>query len=89
MNTLMITGIAKNIGKATRNGVEFKVEYDVYIWGSLSGNPLQLVTTMKVETEGHATLWEKAKVIGMAYFDGNKMDDGAYTNFLEHLTVIS
>ena len=81
MNTLMITGTAK----MTDNN---KVFYEIIIWGCPSGESLQFVTSKGLTLDGYNDLWQEAKAFALNYFPGNKMDDGAYTQFLEHITLL-
>lgn len=79
-HTVMVTGSAKRINN--------KTVYDVMIWGSEAGTPIQLITQKTIETKtGYAELWETAKGIAVAYFDNNKFGDGAYTQYLDHITM--
>lgn len=90
MNTIMITGTAKTMPVNTSPiCVSFKVEYDVNIWASKQGEQLQFISSKKLTLCGYNDLWRLAKsnVISLLGDDA-KFDDGAYTQFLDHLIMI-
>ena len=90
MNTILITGTAKTIPyKISACTTGFKVQYDVHIWASKEGEQLQFITS-KYEwlLRGHGDLWALVKVKVREYFKMPKFDDGAYTQFLDHLIII-
>lgn len=80
MNTIFIVGSAKCVGK--------QVEYSVNIWGSPDKEQIQFVRPFHGTISGHVELWRTAKDIVKTYFNIHTFDDGAYTSFLEDLTVI-
>jgi len=81
MNTILITGTAKPEGS--------KVNYNVNIWASKEGEQIQFVKSQSMEISGYSTLWAYAKSIVISYFGNDaKLDDGAYTQFLDHLIII-
>lgn len=82
MNTILITGSC--------DVTDIKIKYDVFIWASLAGQPIQMITARHIETEvGYNDLWPVAKDIVTAYFDTNQFYDGAYTQYLDHLIKVS
>lgn len=82
MNTILITGTAQPI-------IGGKVDYNVNIWASKEGEQIQFVKYSSLQIAGYSTLWAYAKSIVISYFGNEtKFDDGAYTQFLDHLTII-
>lgn len=80
MQTILISGTAIPLGS--------KVEYTVHIWGSKEGQQIQFITLFDgIITSGYNTLWDKAKAVCVAYFDEPKFEDGAYTQYLDHLII--
>ncbi len=89
LNTIMITGTAKNVRKNTGKGTTvLLVEYKVYIWGCKKDDALQFVGSLNKTLNGYNELWQKAKDIAVEYFKEGYMQDGAYTQFLDHITII-
>lgn len=81
MNTILITGTAKMNGN--------HVNYDVYIWASKEGDQIQMITNFKSTFDGYMDLWKEAKERAVNYLHEPRMDDGAYTQFLDHITIIN
>jgi hypothetical protein len=89
MNTLLITGSAKQVADLSNpQEIGFNVEYDVILWGSNTGEALQFVTSKKITLPNYGHLWKEFKEIGMRYFNNPKFEDGAYTQFLDHITIL-
>lgn len=84
MNTILITGTAKNISS---NHIH-EVEYNVMIWGAQSGQDISVITYFNERLIGYGALWSTAKKKAVEYFNNPRMEDGAYTNMLEHITII-
>lgn len=80
MNTILITGTAKSVSMS-------EVEYDVFIWASQHGGELKLVKPYKVTNAGYNELWSDAKDIAAGFFLNPSFEDGAYTQFLDHLII--
>lgn len=80
MNTILITGTARSLNQKD-------VKYDVWIWGALAGQPLQLITTKEVVNGGYNDIWKLAKDTAEAYLKEPRLQDGAYTQFLDHLII--
>jgi hypothetical protein len=81
MNTILISGTCKPEGN--------KVNYNVNIWASKSGQPIELITWQSALLDGYNTLWSLAKSKVMGYYNEDvKFDDGAYTQYLDHLVMI-
>jgi hypothetical protein len=89
MNTILITGTAKTIPvKISHISNGFKVVYDVIIWASLEGEQLQFITSTQQTLCGYGDLWQLAKTKVCSYFDTSILQDGAYTQYLDHLTIL-
>jgi len=89
MHTIMITGSVKNTTTTKKNTTIHECEYAVFIWGCLKGNPIQFITELKFKTQiGYAALWQKAKEIVVDYFNDPQFQDGAYTQFRDHIIMI-
>jgi len=83
MNTILISGTARHL-------INGNVRYAVNIWASLENSPLTLVSSIDKELIGYNGLWEFAKKRAKGYFlTDNKLDDGAYTQYLDHLILIN
>lgn len=85
MNTILITGTVKTIGKPSVNGVDFNTEYDVQLWGSREGEQIQFLRPIDKVLSGYNDLWKLAKETASKYFESDKFQDGAYTQFLDHI----
>jgi len=87
MNTILISGTCKTVPvKVSRTTTGFKVVYNVNIWASLENTQLQFITYKdNVLLCGHGDLWQLAKDVVSNYFKEEKIRDGAYTQYLEHL----
>lgn len=82
MNTILISGTCKMEGN--------KVQYNVNIWASKQGEQIELITWQTALLSGHPVLWTLAKSKVISYYGNDvKFDDGAYTQFLEHLILIN
>lgn len=82
MNTILISGTAKPDGNA--------VHYNVYVWASKKGDPIQLIKWFSGTLADYRVLWALAKSNVMSYFgNDDKFGDGAYTQFLDHLILIN
>ena len=82
MNTILISGTCKNLPN--------KVQYDVIFWASKAGEPLQLISEGRYLLSNNSRLWDTAKAKAALYFgDSFKFDDGAYTQYLQHLTPVN
>lgn len=77
MNTILISGTAKCIDNY--------VVYDIIIWASQTGEALQFITQKAIAAYGYGELWNEVKLIVEQYFNNPKFQDGAYTQFLDHL----
>lgn len=85
MNTILISGTTKQI----KDEQGIKVKYSVIIWASLENEPLTFITELTKEFNSYSELWSFAKKRAKGYFlKENKLDDGAYTQYLEHLINI-
>lgn len=84
----MITGIAKQIGKPTINGIEFSVEYDVNIWAAKDGQQIEFITSKKQVLPNYNHLWDMAKDKVVNYYKEPLFNDGAYTTYLDHLIIL-
>lgn len=83
MNTILITGMAH-----TENN-QPDVFYKVNIWASKEGEQIQFIQSLDLRLSGYSELWHQAKYIASSYFGGNnKFDDGAYTQFLDHINLV-
>lgn len=83
MNTILITGVCEFCQ------ITGKINYDVNIWASKEGHQIQLVTSVEILLDNYSDLWKMAKQKVMSYFkDNTKFDDGAYTQYLDHLTIV-
>lgn len=83
MNTILITG-ACDVCPITG-----KVNYNVNIWASKEGEQIQLITYLEPVLDDYSDLWKLAKQKVMSYFkDNTKFDDGAYTQYLDHLILV-
>jgi hypothetical protein len=81
MNTILISGTYQSIGNM--------INYDVFIWASKEGEQIQFVTSKFLPLDNYTTLWALAKANVISYFGNDaKFDDGAYTQFLDHLTPV-
>lgn len=88
MNTILITGTAQTIPvKISPKTTGFKVEYDIYIWGANECQQLQLITCKKETMCGYGDLWNMAKNKAASYFNEPLFNDGAYTQYLDHLII--
>lgn len=81
MNTILITGTVKRVEPN-----DFK--YEVYIWGSKEGEPLRVFVCGVLISGGYDDLWKFGKECAQNYFKEPRMNDGAYTQFLEHIILI-
>ena len=77
MNTILISGTAKCI--------DVLVQYDVWIWAQQNGKEFQFITAISIMLPGHAVLWSYVKNYVIGYYADMSFNDGAHTNFLEHL----
>lgn len=83
MNTILISGTCKAEGP-------HHFRYNVNVWASKEGEQIQLITWQSLLFDNYSTLWAYAKSKVMGYFDNNaKFDDGAHTQFLDHLILIN
>lgn len=79
MNTILVTGSVRQLANK-------QIMYDLYIWGSKEGEQIQVVTMREIYTQhGYNDMWLQVKPIVAHYFDEPKFQDGAYTQFLDHL----
>jgi site-specific recombinase len=82
MNTILITGTAKP--------EDNKYRYNVNVWASKEAEQIQFIKYDSLLFDNYGTLWAFAKSTASAYFDNNtQFHDGAYTQFLDHITLIS
>lgn len=89
MNTILISGTVKNLYTTNDNETKHLCEYSVFIFGSKKGNALQFVRELNFTSEiGYSELWQRAKEIAVEYFSEGYMQDGAYTQFLDHLITL-
>ena len=85
MNTILISGTSRQV--QTEQGK--KVRYSFIIWAALENSPLSYIAEYTKEFSGYNELWEFAKKRAKSYFlTDNKLDDGAYTQYLEHIINI-
>lgn len=81
MNTILISGTAKST-------VTGQVEYDCIIWASKEGEQIQYIRNIDKILANYSALWAMAKANVISYFgNDNKFDDGAYTQYLDHITI--
>ena len=81
MNTILITGTAKPEGSS--------VNYNVNVWASKEGEQIQFIKYQSMTLAGYNILWAYGKSIAISYFGNDvKFDDGAYTQYLDHLIMI-
>ena len=92
MNTILITGTAKqkiNYQFDDRiNPIGFKVQYAVTIWASNEGKQIQLISTHNETLQGYNELWTIAKKKASEYLKNDLLNDGAYTQYLDHIIMI-
>ncbi len=79
MNTILISGTATSINN--------KVVYSVHFWGAKKGQPIQFITSDTLLLSGYDGLWNAAKIVASNYFKDSSFSDGAYTQFLDHITI--
>lgn len=83
MNTILISGTARHLENSN-------VKYVVKIWASLENSPLTYIREIDNEFSGYSELWAYAKQRAKGYFlTDNKLDDGAYTQYLDHLILLN
>lgn len=81
MNTILISGTVNSYGN--------QVQYNVHIYAAKEGEQIQFVSSVDNGILfDYNELWRKAKNICAVYLDDNKLKDGAYTQFLDHLIKI-
>ena len=92
MNTILITGTAKqkiiHQFNDSDNPIRFKVEYDINIWAANEGQQIQLICTHNEILQGYNELWAIAKNKASDYLKNDLLNDGAYTQYLDHIIMI-
>ena len=88
MNTILITGTAKQANQQSGNELKYMVTYDVNIWAAIEGEQIQLVTYFTDTLNGYVELWAIAKDKAASYFKNELLKDGAYTQYLDHITIL-
>lgn len=83
MNTILISGTAATAKKVNA------INYKVYVWAAENNKPIQFITAFEQDLHSYNSLWFAAKCIAKNYFKNDKMDDGAYTQFLDHISIIN
>lgn len=89
MNTILVTGTSKVTPvKISHLTTAFKVEYSFIIWASKTGQPLEYIRGLEnVLLTGYPALWDMAKKIVIDYYKDDSFSDGAYTQYLDSLSI--